>query len=102
MLLAVLLTTNGKPVDTEGRSRNRAAEFQVAGDFGNVEEKFLQISRDSNFSDRIGELAAGNPHSGCATGIVARDKVHALTKEFGDVEAFLNPTDKFLRQSRAR
>src|SRR4030081_1423466 len=97
MLFAVLLTTNGEPVNPEGRSRNRAAEYQVAGDFGNVEEEFLQISRNGDFFDRIGEFSAGNPHSGCATGIVAGDKVHALTKEFGDVEAFLNPADQFFR-----
>ena len=31
-----------------------AAEFEIAGDFGNVQEHFFQISGDRDFFDRIG------------------------------------------------
>src|SRR4051812_11827926 len=74
-----------------------AAEFEVVGNIGDVEEEIFQIARNGNFFDRIGEFAAGNPETGCAAGVVARDQIHSLAEEFGYVQAILNSGDQVFR-----
>ncbi len=60
-LLLFLLAADDQAVDADGRTCHGAAKFQVAGDFGNVEEHLFQISGHRNLFDGIGQLAAGNP-----------------------------------------
>ena len=81
---------------------DRAAEFEVARDLGDVEEHFFQISRHRDFFHRIGELSTGDPDAGGAAGIIARDQVGALAQEFGYIQPFLISRDQFFRRLGAR
>jgi len=48
-----LFATNGEAVDADGWAGHRAAEFEVVGDLGDVEEQFFEVSGDSDFLDGI-------------------------------------------------
>jgi hypothetical protein len=47
-----------EPVDAQGGSGYAAAEFQIAGDLGDVEEHLFQISGHGNLFHWISQLAA--------------------------------------------
>src|SRR5579863_165671 len=53
LILRCLFATDGQAVDAKCRSGYGAAEFEVAGDFGNVEEHFFQIAGDGDFFDGV-------------------------------------------------
>src|SRR5271165_4560500 len=96
-----LLAADRQAVDAKGGAGDGAAEFEVAGDFGNVQEHVFQVSGDGDFFDGIGQLAAGNPKAGGAAGVVPGDQVHPHAHEFGYVEAVFHLGDQLLRRSRA-
>jgi hypothetical protein len=55
--LSFLLAADDQAVDADGWASHRAAKFEVAGDFRNVEEHLFQISRHRDLFDGIGQLA---------------------------------------------
>ena len=98
----VLLAADDQAVDADRWAGHGAAKFEVAGDFGNVEEHFFQISRHRDLFHRIGQFAARDPEAGRAAGVVAGHQVRAVAEKFGDVQAFGNVGDDFLRSLRSR
>src|SRR5215470_5384672 len=99
---AELFTPHGQSIDADSGSRYRTAEFQVVGDFRDVEKEVFQISGDRNFLDGVRQLAVRDPEAGRTAGVVSRYQIHALPKEFCHVEAFFDLSDQLLRGFRAR
>jgi hypothetical protein len=54
----LLLAAYGEAVDAKRWGRNGAAELQVVGDFGNIEEQVLEIAGNRDLFDGIGQLPA--------------------------------------------
>ena len=91
-----LFAADHQAVDADGWSRNRAAEFEVVSDFGNVEEQLFQVSSDRDFFDWVCEFATGDPEAGCAARIVAGDQICAVAQELSYVQAFVDFCDNLL------
>jgi hypothetical protein len=88
-----LFAADSETVHSDRWRGYRSAEFQVAGDFRDVEEQVFEISGHRDFFNGVGEFAAGDPEAGGAAGIISGDEVHALSEEFGDVESFFYSSD---------
>src|SRR5947207_14755630 len=67
-----LLSANRQSIDADRRTGNRAAKFQIIADFRDIQKDFLQIPRNRNFLDWIGELSARNPQTRSAAGVIPR------------------------------
>src|SRR6266536_4469779 len=96
-----LFSSDGEAVNADCRRCDCAAEFQVAGDFGNVKEHAFQITGDRDFFDRIRQFAARYPKTGGAARVVSGDEVYSHTQELGDIQPFFHVGDKLSGRSRA-
>ena len=72
------------------------AEFEVAGNFRDVEQHVFEVAGDGDLLDGIGELSAGDPQSAGAAREVASDEVHAEAHQLGNVETLFHVADKLL------
>src|SRR5580704_13437930 len=53
-----LFAADREAVDAQRRRGHGAAELEIVGDFGDVEEDFFQVSGHGDFFDRVGEFSA--------------------------------------------
>jgi len=57
----VLLASDCKAIDADGRRSYCATEFKIVSDFGDVQKHLFQVTGDSNLLDREGQITAGDP-----------------------------------------
>src|SRR5947208_3638302 len=92
-----LLATDRHLPYHEPRRTERASEFQIAADHLDPHQHLLERGSDGDFGDRVGRLAALDPNSNGAAGIIAGDGVDAVADQFGDEQSGSHFSDQVFR-----
>src|SRR5690554_2242626 len=93
-------TGDGHAVDSHGRRIDAVAKFQIVGRRQSGKHG-KQVSCHRGLANRIGELSLFDPEAAGAAAVVAGKRVYPHADHLGDVEAFLDLTDHFLRAQGA-
>src|SRR5579872_7079028 len=92
------VTGNGQALNTKRWSVGAVAEYKIVRRLQT--RKYLQqMAGDRDLAHRESELPLLDPEAGRATAVVAADKIDAHADHVGDVQAFLDIADQFVRRS---
>src|SRR5438270_10509381 len=95
-------SSDGHAVDAEGGGGRGRAEDQVRADRTDVLVHVLEVARDGDLFDGVGELTVLDADAGGALRVVAGDQVYAKAHDLGDIKARGDAGDDLVRRVAAR